>query len=170
MAKNLETVTNLNKDVTKDLLDKIKKTNSSEESTPKEIHLELNSTKGKIQFAIEIINTVQESTIDLIINCRGKLSAAGTILAAGGKPGFRTAKFGTQFFLGKRKLKNGEIENPQIEQLKDILLLLAKNKKLTKQFLENKNLITDCEAKQCGIIDSTGFINKYKKQNSMQKK
>ena len=170
-------VTKLDKTVTADLLDKIQKTNTSN-ITPKEIRLELDSTKGNIQMASEILEAIHTSSVDLIISCKGKLSVAGTILAAGGKPKFRSAKIGTRFALGKGKSKNKLVQNTNQElvqntnqeEIKSILNGLSKKKKLINEFLETKNTLTAYEAIECGIIDSTDFRSKYINTNKRIKK
>lgn len=135
--------------------------------------LELRSTDGKVTDALDLVSNVHDDDlIDFHIGVNGTVGVAGTILTAGGEPGYREAKFGTKFQLSKNGpyaegTKASELSSDDRTNYNTLTALTKKGKLILHHI--NKGIpISADEAKKCRIIDKVGkFESKYfnKKRN-----
>jgi ATP-dependent protease ClpP protease subunit len=151
----------------------IEKIGKSEE-TPKQLTLELNSTTGDLMLGVEIVRKAHELKVELLTRASGKLSAAGTILAAGGKLGRRAAGLETVFVINDSESdKTGrlrKVNNPNLGLIEYVLQRATEKKRMVKQTLSTMNVLTAFDAKGLGIIDELdGYDSMYKEEFEARK-
>ena len=86
----------------------------STEDLEKILILKLNSTKGKIPDALEVVEKFHTSNVDLYTESSGEISTAGLLIAAAGKPKNRKAHYSTIFKLRDdvEEGKKGKTKDP----------------------------------------------------------
>jgi len=137
--------------------------------------LELRSTDGKVTDALDLVSNVHsDDLIDFHIGVSGTVGVAGTILTAGGKLGYREAKFGTKFQLSKngpyaQETKASELSSDDRTNYNTLTALTKKGKLILQHIIEGNPISAD-EAKKCRIIDKVGkFESKYFKKKRFGK-
>lgn len=157
----------------------ISEVESTPGDSPKKLLLKLKNTTGDVLLAIGIATRLLNSKVDLHIVAEGIINPAGTIIAAAGVPGGRTASFTTVFQLTKSGKKIGR-RGPKENDDKLLFALLAKytsKKSAILSLMQLSGSITSKEAESLGIIDDVSdFRDKYaaikeaKKKNKRLKK
>lgn len=125
----------------------------------KEITLELNSTQGEFQAAIEIANEALKADVKINAECKGELDASGAMLAALSKSsGSKSAAFfSTSFQLFKSNGKSGNTLNSTSDEIKKASIAttfkhLKCKMALINSLLDSGEIISADTAKKCGII------------------
>jgi len=138
---------------------------STSTDAEKQLVFELNDTKGPIPLAYDIIKAVHSSAVDLVTESSGNLSAAGTLLAASGKPSLRKAELSTTFALNDKDSTPGKmrkVDNPDEGLMKFLLGSFSKKKRAISDAISTHNVISSVDAYSAKIIDDVGgFKNKY---------
>lgn len=177
MESNKETVelVKLDEKTKAELLKKIRELINKNE--PWWLKLVLRDLKGEPEDAFEIMDPIHKSEkLDLEVEAFGKNERAGTVLLAGGKPGFRHAHSGSSF-----QILEGAIykENVTLKDLRaedeptiNALIILSGKKKYILEAIAKSKYVSASAAKRIGIADTTSeFINKYAiKSNRGRKK
>ena len=148
-----------------DLLSNIQELISSTDDE-KNLSLKLDSTIGTIPEALEVIEKIHTSDVDLYIEASGEISPAGLLIACAGKPKQRKAHFSTIFKL-KDNLEEGKknkIRDPYSSCIIETLVGLGARKSEISEVYGSQYFITSMDAKRMKIIDDAGIVeNKYKK-------
>lgn len=161
------TIQNINQDIVNQIRPIVEGLKASEEEV-KELVIEINAATGDIKLAWDLIREIHSSNVDLITSSRGNISAAGMILAAAGKPGYRFAELGTTFILNGLDPKQGKfkkVENTDAGVLEFILDKFQVRKRVMKEMLGTRNVISSVDAYTAKIIDKVDdFTSKYEKE------
>lgn len=128
--------------------------------------MKIQSLTGSIPDALEIIDAIHTSTVDLVTESSGNNEAAGLLLAAAGMRQFRRAHYATTFLLssvppgdGSRKKKD---KDPYSSCIVETLVSLGAKKSGLAELVENQPFITAIDAKKMKIIDDAGIVkSKY---------
>lgn len=144
----------------------------AENSGQLEMTFHLNSTVGDIRLALELISKAHSmKNIDFVTVASGELGVAGTLLAAAGKPGFRSAKPGTTLLVTEGGAYTEEVKSSaQLEGIDSAthltLAALTGRGKLIFNAIKSASTLSTSEAKKCNIIDFVPkFISKYRNPN-----
>lgn len=139
------------------------------EDAEKILNLKLQSTTGTIPDALEVINSIHTSVVDLSVEANGDLQAAGLLLAAAGKKNFRKAHYAATFMLssgasvaqaeeGRRK----KMKDPYTSCIIETLVSLGAKRSGLADVFKNQSFITATDAKRLKIIDDSGIVkSKY---------
>ena len=116
--------------------------------------------------AVEIVRMAHGMKVELLTKALGKLSAAGTVLAGGGKIGRRSAGLQTLFVLNDAESekigKFRKVANPNLGLMDYMLVRATSKKRGVKQALASMNVISSFEAVELGILDTLeGFESMY---------
>lgn len=154
----------------KKVIEEIEKDDSSD----KELLLDIQSAKGGPEIALKSAQDLHFSNIAIRTHADGEMDTAGTILAAIGEPGHRKAKPGAKFRCtdGEPYDKDAKLDDldSKDQAVYDALSeLTGKPKKILEKILSAEE-ISSTSAIKCGIIDETdGFKSKYKNQTEPKK-
>ncbi|MBN8568076.1 MAG: hypothetical protein J0M18_00475 [Ignavibacteria bacterium] len=163
------TVEKLDSKTTKDIVDFIHSLKNSA-PTEKEFHLELDSTQGPYQFAINIVDATLRAGVKINVECKGELDASGAMLAAlsKGTGGRSTAFFSTTFQLYKYTEKNGKIVSSSLDEISQASIAktfkhLKCNSELINSLLDSGEVFSADTAKKCRIISEVIGLPALKK-------
>lgn len=137
-----------------------------QEDQEKILNLKLLSTIGAIPEALEVIEKIHTSDVDLYIEASGEISPAGLLIACAGKPKHRKAHFSTIFKLkdNPEEGKKNKIKDPYSSCIIETLVGLGARKVEISEIYGSQFFITSIDAKRMKIIDDAGIVeNKYKK-------
>ena len=129
--------------------------------------LKLKFTSGSVPEALEIINPIHTSDVDLITESSGNIEAGGLLLAAAGKTKTRKARFDTIFMLRSISVGDGTSKKKTIDPyascIIQTLVSLGARKSGLIEIMKNQTFITSIDARRLKIIDDDGIVmNKYK--------
>lgn len=165
----LHVVENLDLKTKKEILDSIQSLKNSA-TADKELTLDLNSTQGEFQFALEIATEAIQSDIMINADCKGELDASGAILAALSKCtlGKSTAFFSTTFQLFKNNEKSGKLINSTSDEIRKssiakTLKHLRCKSALINSLLDTGEIFSSDTAKKCGIVNEVMGLPSLKK-------
>lgn len=134
---------------------------------PAILEIILEDTTGDLESALRIIQAIHEAeNIDAETKSKGKLGRAGTLVAASGKPGFRSADRGATFELLSGSLYPSDVDATTLreedELFFEILPKLTGKRKAVFDIITKQKIVNCSGAIKLGIIDSRPqFINKY---------
>lgn len=134
---------------------------------PGEIEIVLQDTSGEIESAVELIQELHASDeIDLVTNSKGKIDRAGTLIAAAGKPGSRSADRSATFELlvGATYPSNVDLTTLREEDalFVEVLQKLTGRPKAILDAITKMKQINAASAQRLKIIDIRPvFQNKY---------
>lgn len=163
------------KDLNHDAFDEIKSVfnelKSSTDDSVNQLKLVLQDTTGNTNLAALLVEIFHSSNkVDLLIEAKGVLSSAGSLLAFAGKPGNRIASVATVFGLSDDCKKTGKKELSLTEKTTlEIAGTLSDGKhRRVLSAMKTCGALTTTEAVKLMLIDDTGsFKDKY---SSIKKK
>ncbi|HMQ97909.1 MAG TPA: ATP-dependent Clp protease proteolytic subunit [Ignavibacteria bacterium] len=137
---------------------------NSSNDTENTLNIKLQSTSGSIPEALEVIEKIHTSKVDLATESSGEISPAGLLIAAAGKPKNRKAHFSTIFKLSDNteEGKKGKSKDPYATCLIETLGGLRARKSELIEIMNTQKFITAIDAKRLKILDDSGLVkNKY---------
>jgi hypothetical protein len=133
------------------------------------IDLKLQSTVGPIPDALEIIEAVHTSEVDIATEASGNLEVAGLLLVAAGLKKSRKATYDAIFKLSTlpegegRKKKS---KDPYTSCIIETLVNLGAKRRDLIELISSQSYITATDAKKLRIIDDAGIVkSKYNNKN-----
>lgn len=139
----------------------------------KQLSLVLDNTEGDYMLAIDLAKKIKASNIDLIIEARGSIDSAGTILATAGKDGERKASLDaifTPFEENEKSIRKNRL-TPKNQLILKTLGYLKANRRQLKSIAPKSETLSPFEARALNIVDKVEeFESKEKKDESRRGK
>lgn len=135
-----------------------------------ELHINLNSAKGEDEEAMKIVQILHSNPkVIPITHSKGKLDRAGTIIAAAGMPGRRTADKLSYFTLNEGEPYGKDTLPEDLDSIDyavfDVIQELTGKPKLILEKIKSGGSFLAVVAKKCNIIDEVkGFVNLFPKK------
>jgi ATP-dependent protease ClpP protease subunit len=147
---------------------------SSDEKNEVELDF-VNCSSGSINSALEIIQSINNTPVDLITHAHGKIGAAATILFSAGKPGKRTADMDTMLVLNDEESQKlgrfRNVKNPNAGLIEHLLTITTGKKRPIREAVTTMHVLTVYDAKKIGIVDQIiGISSKYEELLKAKKK